>query len=367
MSRSYRAEIRLQKALREKLFRQRVRAKTGQFLERYQRIYASLCAQGTSDLLPEEMKRLRRDLDAIAARLDDDPVEARDISMSVGGYIHNLSSLARAAQEAFAQKEAERRAALQRERAAADAARQKVFFDALATMHPITAHFAAQEIDTLRQEIAAGTIGDSDIAARVEAIRQHAETQVAAWKETTCAEHQAEAVAAQVQDIEDTMPMQENAKTAELREKLRTIREKAAQAKTHTDDLQQELQAAEEEADAIAVSEDLRRACAESVVQELQALCFDVGCQLRDGIVEIYAQKPSGKRAFFQLAKNGKVQYTFDQYQGNECLKDIEVVTTKLDQCYGVHFSDERTLWENPDRLSADAYDVTNSNTMGRN
>ena len=32
----------------EKLFRQRVRAKTGQFLERYQRIYASLCAQGTS-------------------------------------------------------------------------------------------------------------------------------------------------------------------------------------------------------------------------------------------------------------------------------------------------------------------------------
>lgn len=366
MSRSFSAEFAMRQALREKIFKDRVRTKTGQFYERYESIYQTLCAQGADDLLPAEMKRLRRDLDAITALLEEDPVEARDRSFAVGGYIHSLTTLAHAAQDAFVQKEHERRAALQRERATQSAAHQKAFFDAIATMDPVTAHFAAQELAELRQEMATGTMNEEAIASRVADIASRAEAQADAWKEQTRIDHQAEAVAAQVQDIAETLPSQETKTVAALREKLRAIREKAGQSAAPVQELQQEIQEAGTESDELAVDEDVRRACTESVVKKLQTLGFAVSCQLRDDNVEVYAQTPSGKRATFQLSKNGKIQYTFDHYTGSECLKDIEVVKANLDQCYGIHFSNERVLWQTPDRLSMNAYDKPNTNADGR-
>lgn len=57
----------------------------------------------------------------------------------------------------------------------------------------------------------------------------------------------------------------------------------------------------------------------------------------------------------------GKIAYKFDNYQGMTCLKDIEKFNVELEQVYSVKLSDERVLWENPDRLSMDANNLPNN------
>ena len=37
------------------------------------------------------------------------------------------------------------------------------------------------------------------------------------------------------------------------------------------------------------------------------------------------------------------------------CLKEIEKFNVALDEIYSIKLSDERILWQNPDRLSMDA------------
>ena len=76
--------------------------------------------------------------------------------------------------------------------------------------------------------------------------------------------------------------------------------------------------------------------------------------------VRIVAKKPSGKRVQCRLDLHGKLIYRFDEYEGMTCLKDIEQFNVELEQVYSVKLSDERVLWENPDRLSKDFNSVAN-------
>ena len=81
--------------------------------------------------------------------------------------------------------------------------------------------------------------------------------------------------------------------------------------------------------------------------------------------VKIVAKRPSGKRAVCNVDLRGKIAYKFDNYEGMTCLKDIEKFNVDLEQVYSVKLSDERVLWQNPDRLSMDATSLPNNE--GRN
>lgn len=56
---------------------------------------------------------------------------------------------------------------------------------------------------------------------------------------------------------------------------------------------------------------------------------------------------------------HGKLLYKFDEYEGMTCLKDIEQFNVELEQVYSISLSDERIIWENPDRLSKDSHSTT--------
>ena len=43
------------------------------------------------------------------------------------------------------------------------------------------------------------------------------------------------------------------------------------------------------------------------------------------------------------------------------CLKDIEKFNVDLEKVYSIKLSDERVLWENPDKLSMDANTLPNN------
>ena len=75
---------------------------------------------------------------------------------------------------------------------------------------------------------------------------------------------------------------------------------------------------------------------------------------------------PSGNRAVCRFDNHGKVRYKFDQYEGMSCLKDIQTVQTELERVYSVKLSDERVLWENPNRITKDADQIPGGGTMAR-
>ena len=43
------------------------------------------------------------------------------------------------------------------------------------------------------------------------------------------------------------------------------------------------------------------------------------------------------------------------------CLKDIEKFNVELKKVYSIKLSDERVLWQNPDRLSMDSNSLPNN------
>ena len=77
--------------------------------------------------------------------------------------------------------------------------------------------------------------------------------------------------------------------------------------------------------------------------------------------VKIVAKQPSGKRAICNVDLCGKIAYKFDNYEGMTCLKDIEKFNVDLEKVYSIKLSDERVLWENPDKLSMDANTLPNN------
>ena len=42
----------------------------------------------------------------------------------------------------------------------------------------------------------------------------------------------------------------------------------------------------------------------------------------------------------------------FDGYKGQQCRTDLEKVMRQLQSIYGIELSEDRVIWENPDRLS---------------
>ena len=122
----------------------------------------------------------------------------------------------------------------------------------------------------------------------------------------------------------------------------------------------------ENEVDETLISEETRRETVIAIVKQLQKQEFSVEKpQLikTDGknYVKIVAKQPSGKRAVCNVDLRGKIAYKFDNYEGMTCLKDIEKFNVDLQQVYSVKLSDERVLWQNPDRLSMDANSIPNN------
>ena len=124
------------------------------------------------------------------------------------------------------------------------------------------------------------------------------------------------------------------------------------------------------EFDETLISEEIRRETVKAIIKQLRTQEFTVEKPQMiqtDGknYVKIVAKQPSGKRAVCNLDLHGKIAYKFDNYEGMTCLKDIEEFNVDLERVYSVKLSDERVLWQNPDRLSMDVKSIPK--TDGRN
>lgn len=371
MSSSYEYSYALEAARRRQIYLNRIATTTEQFYRRYDQQYRDMKNRGLAAYIPTEMSRLESDLARIRSLLTSDPEEARDVSYEVGAYIRSMSSLAYGAREQFERAERMRVETLRAEKEHQQNELMREYFEILQTItNPIVVNFSISELQQIRNDIENGSLtSSSELRKRSSAIIFEAEKKGAEWKKDAVKKNRQKDAAQAISEAEERLRserIENQEKTQEFLDRISKLKAGIETGAIDAENAEKQIIELENEVDETLISEETRRETVTAIVKQLQKQEFTVEKpQLikTDGknYVKIVAKQPSGKRAVCNVDLRGKIAYKFDNYEGMTCLKDIEKFNVDLEQIYSVKLSDERVLWQNPDRLSMNATSLPNN------
>lgn len=371
MSSSYEYSYALEAARRRQIYLNRIAATTEQFYYRYSQQYIEMKNRGLATYIPSEMSRLESDLSRVRSLLSSDPEEARDLSYEIGSYIRSMSSLASGAREQFERAERMRVEALREKREQQQSALMNEYFEILQTItNPIVANYSISEMLQIRSDIESGRMTSViELRKKSSDIISSAEGRAAEWKKDAFKKNRQKDAAQAISEAEERLRserIENQEKTQEFLDRISKLKAGIETGAIDAENAEKQVIELENEVDETLISEETRRETVTAIVKQLQKQEFTVEKpQLikTDGknYVKIVAKQPSGKRAVCNVDLRGKIAYKFDNYEGMTCLKDIEKFNVDLEQIYSVKLSDERVLWQNPDRLSMDATSLPNN------
>lgn len=371
MSSSYEYSYALEAARRRQIYLNRIATTTEQFYRRYSQQYSDMKNRGLAAYIPTEMSRLESDLARIRSLLSSNPEEARDVSYEVGAYIRSMSSLAYGAREQFERAERMRVETLRAEKEHQQNELMREYFEILRTItNPIVANFSISEMQQIRNDIESGSLTSSpELRKRSSAIIFEAEKKGAEWKKDAVKKNRQKDAARAISETEERLRserIENQEKTQEFLDRIIKLKAGIETGTIDAENAEKQVIEIENEVDETLISEETRRETVTAIVKQLQKQEFTVEKpQLikTDGknYVKIVAKQPSGKRAVCNVDLRGKIAYKFDNYEGMTCLKDIEKFNVDLEEIYSVKLSDERVLWQNPDRLLMDATNLPNN------
>ena len=371
MSRSSEYSYALEKERRRQIYLNTIAAKTEQFYNRYNQQYRDMKDKGFAAYIPDEMNRLESDLARIRSLLTSDPEAAREISYEVGEYIRSMSSLAYEARQQFERSERMRAENLRAEKEHQHNELMQEYFKILQTVNnPIVVNFAISEMQQIKADIEKGNLTKiSELRKRSSDVIAAAEKKGGEWKETTAKKNRQKNAVQAISEAEERLKserIENQQKTQEFLDRINKLRAGIETGAIDVDSVEKQVVELENEVDNTLISEETRRETVKAIIMQLKKQEFTVEKpQLihtgEKNYVKIVAKQPSGKSAVCNVDLCGKIAYKFDNYQGMTCLKDIEKFNVELEQVYSVKLSDERVLWENPDRLSMDANNLPNN------
>ena len=331
-------------------------------------------SQGFETYMPNEMERLRSDLSQIRSLLYSNPGAARDVSFRIGEYIHSMYRDGHAAEREYRRREIEaewqRQEAERAERLRKQGEINDAYYDLVSGIQDqAVINFAAKELSELRQKAldSVTSMSVSDLRQHAERIIAQAQAKASEWEDQSKKKEEQQVVTERLQMMQEQLTqkkVEDQEKAQVLMKQIVALQEQISSDSKPQPEIEQELAKIESDMDDTLISEDVRREAVKSVFFSLKKQGFQVKPpQLvqdqNHNYVRIIAQKPSGKRVQCRLDLHGKLLYKFDEYEGMTCLKDIEQFNVELEQVYSISLSDERIIWENPDRLSKDSHSTT--------
>jgi hypothetical protein len=366
MSRSATYRYRLSAEQEHRLYLERSRETARRRYESLSVLYDEMIRQDLMQVIPKELEGTRQDLALMLQLLEHDPERAEAIGARLSEDVTKLTSLARATRREFEQRHRERMAQLFREKTDAETQLLAYLNEQLQSIvDPVTRDFAFEGISALRRELVDRTFPREQISSlketvrsRVELIRVEAEQSASGWKAQKEAELRAEAQEAflEIRRKEMAEDLQGNP------DLLKKVLDKLNAAK---DCLKKGIAVDEEkiaetiqQVEAAVMEERYRKETVRAVMRSLRESGFILAgtprClrnESQDEVV-IIGRKPAGNQAEFRVKLEGDLSFCFDGYEGAMCRKDISKVIPKLQDIYGVRLSDERVVWENPERIS---------------
>jgi hypothetical protein len=358
MSHSAEYEWRQQQEERRRQYLNRIRSVTAEFAERYESVLADVVRQGLDTAVPSEFASLRRQVAQLRQLLSSDPEQARTLSLALGNEVHALPRLARQARQHAEEQAAQRRRQLSGELASL------LDRSLMSIADPVARDFAYAAVTGIEAEIKLRVAQGAQLEAfhaqlqsRMVQIAARAEADAAEWKRAQRLA-QGDAVRAEVlADVKSVALAGSDALHSGARTRL-----EGAMAQVDSEDgasFDAALQAALDCADQAVVDEESRRVAVRAVYGSLMQAGFAVDQPWLEegsgGSVVVSARKPSGGQAQFRIGAEGGLVYKFDHYEGAACKQDLNEVLPMLQEIYGITLSNERVLWDNPDRLSRDA------------
>lgn len=325
----------LEQERKRELYLERIRENTRLYVEKYKKMYKEFKNQGYSEILIQEMKNLKEDLEYIENNIINNVESARNISQEVGRYIYTLRSRFN-----YAKKEKEKIAKLKEERIALQKEAQKN--EKLKEIDKLIENFS----NPIEKELSIPYI--LELKSRVESINIKKEFEKIKNIVTKKAQNiNKEVIKAKLQD---DIEMVKTAPKELLQEIEKLIKDDKLEL------VSQKIEKAEE----AIMDERIRKETIKSLIQTLKKEGFKTAKpKLIDGDVVVKAQKPSGSEVFCKVSINGKFSYKFDNKQaGDACKKDMDKFDEDLSKFYGVKIKDKKVTWTHPRFKYKDAYKI---------
>ena len=361
MSHEYDARYELERKRKQELERKRAADYSEQDIKGISARFEEMKNQEYDSYVPDEMKRLARNIKDISSMIQSDPFAARNLCYQAQHDLNSMAFLVRSAKEEFARQERLRYEEIQRKKAEAKSKLEEAFYSKLSEIkNPALANFGLQDLEEIKTKIQKEEItAEAELVKQIEKATENAEKKAAEWKAQKLEKAKLEIMTNQINEAIKTVEnekfeIEEN--RTKLINEMSQLKEKLSKDNT-TEEITEKLNAIRAEVDNSLINEEVRKETVRAIVKELKSQGFEVETvkPVGEGInsyVLIKAKKPSGKQATCKINLQGKLNYRFDKYEGMTCLKDIEKFNVDLEKIYSVKFSDERVIWENPDRLS---------------
>lgn len=205
---------------RQALYLERVSANTEKFYRRYMAQFEQMVDRGYRDYIPAEMEQLERDLAYVRSHLVSAPEDARETSREIGSYIHSYWDMAKAAREQFERSLRMRREQAREARQKAVSEAMGVYLAAVSSIDAVVAGLAADDLDTIKQEIQRGELADAGkITERVSDAVDEGERKAAEWKQQQMERSSSHAIEKQIEEQREELS-QENFGSQEKRATL---------------------------------------------------------------------------------------------------------------------------------------------------
>lgn len=421
MSRSVDYNYRLERQRREEIRKQRLITKTREFLNRYNEMLQDLQAQDLARYVQNEWNQAKGLVTSAQSQLLTNPDSARNLSQQAGAALQGIYRLARTiknddqrAQRELArqeealrrQREHEERLRRQQEEREARLAREKQLreeerarIQAEIQLRKAQREFAeqvsAQIREALQDRVAFDLAGQeaaelekkflelstrdgadltqvsAQFRTELQTLADSALQRADAWKQKKREERQAENLAEQIELKREVLTQNKaHANNEELRKiaaQLDQLKQDVSSGKITQKAAAEQLAEAETQADEAVCSEEYRRETLKALYETLKSkgFIFTGPPTIQGPVVRLEAKRPNGQHCVFLVRADGGMRYCFDHYEGQACRKDIQDVTAQMNEIYGITFSDERVLWENPDEIGKMAKNNPNSNQIG--
>ena len=361
MSHELDARYELARKRREELERKRAAEYSEQAIKDISARFEEMKNLEYDSYVPDEMKRLERNIKAILSMIQSNSFEARNLCYQAQYDVNNMAFLVRSAKEEFARQERLRYEEIQRKKAEAKSKLEEAFYSKLSEIkNPALANFGLKDLEEIKTRIQNEEItAEAELVKQIEKATENAEKKAAEWKEEKLEKAKIEIMTNQINDaiktVENEKFENEENKT-KLINKMSQLKDNLSKNNT-TEEITEKLNAIRAEVDNSLINEKVRKETVKAIIKELKFQEFIVEDpkifgEGKDSYVLVKAKKPSGKRATCKINLQGKLNYRFDNYEGMTCIKDIEKFNVDLEKIYSVNVSDERVIWENPDRLS---------------
>lgn len=282
---------------RKKIQEQRARNVATRFCTECTKKYQEMINKDYASYIPGEMEQLKNDLVQVKGLAVNDPIMAQNISRDVSRYVATYDNL----------------------------------------------------VEVVKHDI------DEKQRAQYEIIQADLETR----KKEELEKAKREIILQRIKEVEESVKaekIENDLKKTALVTKVQALKDSVKDPNGTLNDAEEKIDELLNESDKLIIEEETRREAVRVIYKELKSQDFIVEPPKiigsgENSVVKIVAKKPSGKSATCKVDLHGKLQYRFDNYEGMTCLKDIEKFNVDLDKIYSIKLSDERVIWENPDRI----------------